>query len=770
MAIGPSFIRHALILVPLMLWLQAARGQVRDQLSLKLQQSVYLQEQLSAMSEAPPYLEFPGLGKSPGGLFPAEKYLKRIQAAEDADDYIGLDTLLVNFIRNWDIGNFSPYIEYLWRAGQVKELLGDSTGAQLYYELGLKNQRPWKPQVKLHYDSLRVKQNVEWVDLAFYYKILEARRKIDPLIPPKGVMLNMGPKVNSDRPDYAPSMHPSDSVLIFTSRRVEEIVIDDLDEAKNEDLYFVEKDFIDGTWTYAKRLDDAINSKFNEGSATLSPDGRTIYFTRCDAEDGFGNCDLYTADFLGGTWVNVRNLGPTVNSSAWDSHPNITPDGKRLYFTSNRKGGFGKSDLFVTTRRDDGTWTTAENLGPIINTVEDEVTPFFHEINNTLYFSSTGHLKNFGGYDIYKARVLDDHWESPKNIGPLVNTIGNEYYFSIDGKGTRLFYASAKGDPNTAEINQNFDLYSFPMPMEARPDAIVTLRGFLVDSITGHPITGIVLVIDKDQNIEVAPKHINPFGYFEFDLINSHKYDIYIQGENFLTIKEDIVVNSDTNFTLFANSFETGKPLVFENLEFEDNSFELNSNIEPKLNYIVAFMQRYPMFRMEIKGHTDSDSDAKYNLELSRKRAGIIRKYIVKTGGFDENRFLASGYGETRPLVPNDTEEHKHLNRRVEFVVSLDPNYKGPWILPTPDEFLIEDKEEAFDPEFMKEFDWDEDTQDLDMDWDFDEEDDADLLKEFDNVTDDEIQDLKRKAAEEADLEDGYIDDPSPEEDDSQED
>lgn len=751
------------LVIVLSLWLNLAAGQVQDQLKLKLQQSVYLQEKLSEYSAEPPWLDFPNIGKS-GGLFDGAKYQKRIQEAEAVNDLLAVDSLLVNFIRNWDIGNFNKNLEYLWRAGQVKELIGDSIGAQMYYEMGLKNQRPWKPQVKLHYDSLRVRQNVEWVDLAFYYKILEARRKVDPLIPPKGVMLNMGPKINSDRPDYAPFMHPSDSVLLFTSRRNEEIVIDDIHEQKNEDLFFVEKDFVDGTWSQAQKFTDAVNSQFNEGSATLSPDGRTLFFTRCDAGDGFGSCDIYTADFVGGTWVNVRNLGPTVNSNSWDSHPNITPDGQKLYFTSNRKGGFGKSDLYVTFRREDGTWVPAQNLGPIINTVEDEVTPFFHEINGTLYFSSQGHLKNMGGYDIYKSRWMEDHWESPKNVGPLVNSAGNEYYFSIDGKGTRLFYASAKKDQDKAEVKQNFDLYSFPMPMEARPDAIMTLRGFLIDSVSGHPITGIVLVIDKDQGIEVAPKHINPFGYFEFDLINNHNYDIYIQGENFLTIKEDLAMSDDTSFTIFANSFETGKPLVFENLEFEDNSFALNAGIEPKLNYLIAFMQRYPMYRMVVKGHTDSDSDAKYNLDLSRKRAGIIRKYITKAGGIPEDRVFAQGFGETRPLVPNTTDENKRINRRVEFEVSIDPNFKGEWILPTPDEFKMEEGEEQFDPEFMEEFDWETDVQDLDMDWDFDDEPDGELLKEYDDVSESEIEEMSNKRSEE-DLEDGVIDDPMEDDD-----
>lgn len=735
----------SILMLLMLLFAFHIQAQVGDDLKLKLEKSVFLAEK-APESEAGnlPYLEFPHLNDYP--FYDGRDYIKRIQKAEEANDLIGLDSLLDNFIAHWGIGNFNANVDYLWKAGQVKELLGDTIASALYYEVGLKNQRPWKPQVKIHFDSLRAQKNVEWVDLQFYYKILEARRKIDPLIPPKGVMLNMGPKVNSDRPDYAPFMHPSDSVLIFTSRRDEEIVIDDIHERKNEDLYFVEKGFIDGTWSQASRFDGVINSEFNEGSATLSPDGKTLYFTRCDDPTSYGSCDIYIADFIGSQWVNIRNIGPNVNSSEWDSHPNVTPDGKSLFFTSNRKGGFGKNDLYLTTRLDDGTWTKAQNLGPLINTIEDEVTPFFHLVNQTLYFSSTGHLKNLGGYDIYKARWFGDHWEAPKNVGPLVNSQGNEYYFSIDGKGTRLFYASAKKDQNKAEYKQNFDLYSFPMPMEARPDAIVTLRGYLIDSISNHPITGIVLVIDKDSGIEIAPKLINSYGYFEFDLINSHQYEIYIQGENFLSIKEDITINGDTTFSEVVKSFDVGKPIVFENLEFEDDSYELNDRIEPKLNYLISFLKKYPMFRLEVKGHTDSDGEAKYNLDLSRKRASMIRNYITKAGGFDDEMITAQGFGETRPLVANDTEIHKRMNRRVEFELWLDPNYQGTMVLPTEDELDFEDLDEEFDPEFMKEYEWDWEGEELD-DYEWDEDDfDEGLLQEFDDFgikIDPEIEDEK---------------------------
>jgi hypothetical protein len=364
---------------------------------------------------------------------------------------------------------------------------------------------------------------------------------------------------------------------------------------------------------------------------------------------------------------------------------------------------------------------------------------------------------NLGGYDIYKSRWMGDHWENPKNVGPLVNSSSNEYYFSIDGKGARLFYASAKKDQNKAEYKQNFDLYSFPMPMEARPDAIVTLSGYLVDSVTHHPITGIVLVIDRERGIEVAPKHINRYGYFEFDLINNHAYEIYIQGENFLTIKENVTLSGDTSFTEIVKSLDAGKPMVFENLHFDDNSYEVYGDVEPKLNYLIAFLKKYPMFRLDIKGHTDSDGDAKYNLELSRKRAAKIRKYIVRVGGFPEDMVTAQGFGETRPLVPNDNEVHKNLNRRVEFELWLDQTYTGPMVLPTREEFDFDEQaEEEMDHEFMQEsdgelnqaeelddYDWESDPEEenegsLDEDEDSGKEEDANPPSEDETETEDD--------------------------------
>ena len=365
------------------------------------------------------------------------------------DSYLEhLDRLLVEYIHNFGIENFSKDVDLLWKAGRVKQLLGDTTKAIYYYELAKIHNYGTKAPM-LAYDTLMEETTSEWVTIDEYYEMLEIRRKIDPLVPSREVLKPMGAQINSPAPDYAPFVDPSDSILIFTSRRdttgmIQDYYIDPYTKS-NEDLYYSEIDFITGDWKEAIRLPDSVNSEFNEGSACLAPDGLTLYFTSCrqgvflhsndkntipelqkkgrkmrrgrmtrqenDIERNgmlFGSCDIYKATFdpVSQSWGHVQNLGKMVNSESWDSQPNISSDGRTLFFVSNRKGGFGGTDIYYSTLTEEGRWTKAQNLGPMINSPKNEVTPFFHKINSTLYFSSTGQLKNYGSYDIFQGEMV----------------------------------------------------------------------------------------------------------------------------------------------------------------------------------------------------------------------------------------------------------------------------------------------------------------------------------------------------------------------------
>jgi flagellar motor protein MotB len=671
---------------------------------------------------------FPNINKR--RIYFDKKKFTELRKLERKDDKLKeYAQALWRYVRAFGIQNFrdSSGVAMLWKLGRCRQVLGDTAEAVFFYELATKHTRNWGAP-RLSYDSLTAPTKSEWLPIDEYYKLLELRQKIDPLIPPKNVLQNMGKAINSKLPDYAPFMHPSDSVLIFTSRRDNTDVIDPF-RGENEELYYSVKNFISGKWEDATKFTEEINSQFNEGSACLSPDGKTLFFTRCNSDDpnAMGDCDIYVATYDGGHWKDIRNMGPVINTSSWDSQPTLSADGKMLFFSSNRNRGFGGIDIYYSVKRDDGLWTKAENLGPVINTARDELSPFFHHINRTLYFGSNGQLKNYGGFDIFKARWLGEQWEEPKNVGPLINTIVNEYYFSLDDDGENIFYASSKRGNKTFE-DQDFDLYSFPMPMESRPDAVTKLSGMLLDSITGYPLVGAVMVVDLDNGVEIAPKKINERGYFEFDLKNNNRYRLYVIGENFLTIREDLVLRGDTSFSVITQSIDQNKPLVFEALEFHSDSYKLQGEAKPKLDYIVKFLQRYPMFNLVIEGHTDSDGNAEYNRTLSLQRAQQIEAYIEKEGSFEPDRITAEGYGETRPLVPNDSEENKFKNRRVEFRLVRDEYYQGDMFWPMQDELQFDEEFMDDDPydteEFLREFNLLEEDEDglLDLDAELEKE------------------------------------------------
>ncbi len=669
----------------------AAAPQVISQKSVLLRTGI---DSVLKATEVTGPAEFPNLYRVP--YFYEKKELDRLRTLERQGDLPQLDKYLTAYIEKFGIENFTRDNNLLWLAGRVKQVQEDTSRALFYYELAALHNNTGEIPI-LAFDSLRSYTESEWLPVDKYYELIEYRRRINPFLPSRKFLSSMGPAINSASADYAPFMHPTDSVLIFTSRRdtsgTNPKDILDPFEKPNEDLFYSVKDFITGKWENARRMPKTINSLLNEGSACLAPDGKTLFFTRCNDPAGYGDCDIFQATYdpAADSWTEIRNLGSKVNSNYWDSQPNISADGTTLFFSSNRKGGFGGSDLYFCTLKSSGLWGEPRNIGPVINTARDEVTPFFHSINSTLYFSSSGHMQNFGSFDIFKSRWMGDGWELVKNVGPLVNTDGNQYYFSIDSDGETIFYSNSR-NPEEDHIRQDFDLFSFPMPMEARPDAVASLSGVLLDSISGNPLTGNIMIIDLDNGIEVAPKRINGRGYFEFDLKDNNRYQIIVMGNNFLTINQELVMNGDTTFNILAKSLEEGKPLVFESMEFGSNSDKLKMRSKPNLDYLVGFLKQYPMFRLVIEGHTDSDGNPKYNLDLSRRRAQAIANYIEYNGQFSAERIKFFGYGDTRPLVPNDSEENKRQNRRVEFRLEWDPTYKGDAPLPSWQELRFQKK------------------------------------------------------------------------------
>ncbi|CAN5480772.1 hypothetical protein BH09BAC3_BH09BAC3_34990 [soil metagenome] len=574
---------------------------------------------------------------------PAEKYYRDLK----------------NYVKNFGIENFHENTAMLWELAKLSKKFGQPGEAVLLFKLVLKHHRQGLniENVYKEYDSIERDKKKYYVPLEYYYQLVDYRKEIDTLHPPHSVLVNMGPDLNSDKEDYGPTIGNTDNLILFTSKRNKH---EQGERTYDEDLFFSTR--MDGGWGIAEPF-KLINTSYNEGSACLSHDGKYMVFSRCGTPESLGNCDLYSAEIKNDTvWTNIKNLGPNINSSGWDSHPSLTHQGDTLYFASNRVGTFGLSDIYFSVKDKKGKWAKAQNVGPIINTVNSEVSPFFHHAFNVLYFSSNGHPLNFGDFDIYKTNRKKNVWSEPRNIGPLVNGAGSEYYFTIDSESKELYYARSE-----EEDKKNLDLFSFSVPMEAQPEALTQLKGTLKNN-SGKPMKGIVSVIDLDKNVEVSPKFLREDGSFDFSLINKRNYLLIIQGDEFFRIEEIFFLNGDMEINKVAEPIES--KIAFQSLEFENGKADILTAMHSDLDKIANFLTDHPTTRLSISGHTDSDGNEQSNLRLSQARADAIKQYLISAFKIDPSRITAVGYGSAKPVTQEITDDHKQLNRRVEFEIS----------------------------------------------------------------------------------------------------
>jgi outer membrane protein OmpA-like peptidoglycan-associated protein len=343
----------------------------------------------------------------------------------------------------------------------------------------------------------------------------------------------------------------------------------------------------------------------------------------------------------------------------------LSHSGDTLFFASDRIGGFGFSDIYYAVRDKDGNWQKAMNIGPIVNTRGFEVSPFFHHKFNVLYFSSNGQPLTFGDFDIYKAHKNTITWDEPKNIGPLVNGSGSEYYFTIDSESNALYYARS-----VADDIENLDLHSFPVPMEAQPNAVAKLKGTLVNSETKRPFKGIVSIIDLDKGVEVAPKYLRDDGSFDFNLINKRNYLLIIQGDDFFRIEELFFMDGDMEINRETEPIES--KIAFKSLEFENGKADILPAMHSDLDKLANFLIDHPRFHLNISGHTDSQGKEDSNLRLSQARADAIKAYLTYQFKIASARIDAHGYGSSKPIVSESNEDDRKLNRRVEFEINRD--------------------------------------------------------------------------------------------------
>lgn len=436
----------------------------------------------------------------------------------------------------------------------------------------------------------------------------------------------------------------------------------------NEDFY--QSELKNGVWSLAVPLPGNINSpNYNEGAQNISQDGKWLIFTGCNFPEGLGSCDLYISYLTKKGWSQPQNLGPNVNSEFWESTPSLSPDKRDLYFSSNVPGGFGGNDIWVCHRNEDGTWTEPYNLGPEINTAGDESTPFIHADNQTLYFNSTGHKGYSQNADLFVSRkTADGKWSKPENLGYPINTIDDEGSLFVTADGKTAYYASDRGDSKGG-----LDIYSFELPMKVRPLKTLWVNGKVFDAKTKNGLPSTVLLTDLATGNQVSNVQTDEEGDFFVTLPIGKDYAFTVKRKGYLFYSENYNISQATPDSLVRadialQPIEANASVILKNVFFDTKETALKPASILELNQLVDLLKENPSMKIEIIGYTDDIGSDADNLALSKGRSLSVVNYLISKG-IDPKRLSSKGMGESNPIADNTTEEGRALNRRTELKV-----------------------------------------------------------------------------------------------------
>lgn len=479
--------------------------------------------------------------------------------------------------------------------------------------------------------------------------------------------VNMGDNINSTDAEYLPSFTADDQTLVYTRRRL--MGSQGGMKDYNEDFFVSKKE--NSAWNMSVNMGAPINTGGNEGAHCISPDGRYVFFTACNRE-GYRGCDLYYSKRTGTRWTAPVNMGDVVNSEQWDSQPTIASDGRTIYFLSSRPGGIGKIDIWKTTLDEKGYWSNPENLGPEINTPESEYSPFIHPDNQTLYFASEGH-QGMGAADLFYSRMgKEGKFQIPVNMGYPINSGGEETSLFVNASGNTAYFATDR----IKDTRGKLDIYSFELYPEARPVAVSYVKGTVKDKGNNTPLEASFEVIDVETGKTVTESFSDKStGEFLACLPAGKEYALNVSKEGYLFYSDNFNCKNATGKTdaysldILLSPAKAGEKIILKNIFFETNSYDLKHESTAELNKVIAFMKKNPKVIIEISGHTDNVGDEKSNLTLSEKRARSVYDAILK-GGLESSRLTFKGFGESKPVASNDTDQGRSKNRRTEFTIT----------------------------------------------------------------------------------------------------
>lgn len=513
---------------------------------------------------------------------------------------------------------------------------------------------------------------------------------------------NLGAKINTQYNEYGAVVSADESMMLFTSRRPGSTG-DKIDEGINEqfeDIYISYK-LADGSWSQATNLPKPINSDNHDSNSGVSADGQKfiIYL----GKDNGG--DLFESTLEGTTWTKPEPFNKNINTKYHEPSACYSPDGNALYFVSDKPGGLGDHDIYVSYKDAKGKWGESVNLGPMINTQHGEEAVFMHPDGKTLYFSSQGH-NSMGGYDIFKSvyNETTKTWSKPENLGFPVNTPDDDVFFVLSANGRHGYYTSADKSslglrdlyvitflgPEKPMILNNEDnlIASAAKPVqetvvapavEVKEAQLTLLKGVITDALTGEKLSAEIEIVDNMANKVIATfKSNSSTGKYLVSLPAGKNYGIAVKKEGYLFHSENFDIPAtaafqEVNKDVQLKKLAVGGKIVLRNIFFDLDKATLRPESTAELERLTKLMNDVPTLKIELGGHTDSRGSDTYNQQLSEKRAKAVVDYLTSKG-IAADRLKWAGYGETQLVNKcangvNCSDEQHQENRRTEFKV-----------------------------------------------------------------------------------------------------
>ncbi len=487
--------------------------------------------------------------------------------------------------------------------------------------------------------------------------------------------------INSPDRDNTPLVSADGNVLFFNSTRKGNRSWAKFNPVKNrydDDIYFAIRKNLDGSaeqWGEPVNIGPELNSSEDDGIVAISPDGQTLYYNSLKRGWEADGGPFYRARLSGTTWTDIQGLGGGITEFFKKRETgnryriyggSISSDGRDFYFATTVHSRTGSHELWVS-HLNGSEWSYPVNLGPEINHGGGSYAPCIAADGKTLYYTASGLTDGYGGDDIYVSFLKDGIWQKPFNMGPPINTSGDDSFISIAASGERAYLSRT--------INDNEDIYMAPIPVISRPSSVILVNGLVTDKATGKAIEATIVIEDLKTGKKIFNANSNSIsGHYTTVLRPGHDYGISISAPGYVFLSARYTIPGNVSYDKLKQDFqiqklEQGQKFVANNIFFDYNTAELSQESRPELDRLVEMMQQYPQLRLSVDGHTDNVGPADYNYQLSLKRAEAVKNYLSTSGAIDPERITTQGFGFTKPVAPNRTEDGRKQNRRSEFMI-----------------------------------------------------------------------------------------------------